>query len=189
MKIYTKTGDSGETELFAGPRVGKEHARIEAYGTVDELAAVLGCVRSEGPSSDIDGVLARIQHELFSVGAELATPTPEGLSMPTIQAEHIRQLEDDIDRLEDNLPKSKEFILPGGSKVGAALHVARTSCRRSERRVVALARQPDGSVSRYIMMYLNRLSDLLFVLARIANMEAGHTEEVWRKEPDTVNDE
>lgn len=186
MKIYTKTGDYGETGLFAGPRVGKEHARIEAYGSVDELAAVLGWVRSEGPPADVEEVVNRVQHELFTVGAELATPTPESRSMPTVQAEHVEQLEHDIDRFEEKLPSLREFILPGGSKVGAALHVARTSCRRAERRVVALARHPDGSVSRYILMYLNRLSDLLFVLARTANMATGCEEVVWHKESDAA---
>ena len=129
MKIYTKTGDYGETGLFAGPRVGKEHARIEAYGTVDELAATLGLARSEVPPSAVDDVLARIQHELFTMGAELATPTPESRAMPTVQAEHVQHLEDDIDRFDETLPELKrevrqalaQAILDRGEHLG--LHV------------------------------------------------------------------
>jgi cob(I)alamin adenosyltransferase len=182
LKIYTKTGDHGETGLLAGPRVGKEHPRIEAYGTVDELAAAVGVARAEGPPDEVDSVLGRIQHELFMVGAELASPTPGKRVMSTVGEQHIGQLERDIDRLEEQLPPLTEFILPGGSKASAALHVARTQCRRSERRVVALTRQPDGTVSRDIIIYLNRLGDLLFVLARIANQTAKIADEVWRKE-------
>ena len=179
MKIYTKTGDYGETGLFAGPRVGKEHPRIEAYGAIDELAAVLGMVQSEQPPPEIHQVVSRVQHELFIVGGELATPTPERREMETVQAEHVRQLERDIDRFDEQLPELKNFILPGGSKAAAALHLARATCRRAERRSVALARRPGGRVSRDILAYLNRLGDLLFVLARAANAAAGHPEEKW----------
>jgi cob(I)alamin adenosyltransferase len=181
LKIYTRTGDFGETGLFGGPRVGKEHPRIMAYGSVDELAAALGMVQAEEPPADIHEVLLRIQHELFIVGAELATPPPNKRSMATIGADHVTELERDIDRFDERLPKLREFILPGGGRVGAALHLARTICRRSERWVVALARLPDGSVSRYIIMYLNRLGDLLFVLARAANQAGGYPEQVWEK--------
>jgi cob(I)alamin adenosyltransferase len=184
LKIYTRTGDYGETGLFAGPRVGKEHPRIEAYGVIDELAAYLGLVRSEQPPPEIDEVLARIQHEMFIVGGELATPTPERREMMTVQQEHIEQLERDIDRFEEQLPKLTNFILPGGCKAGAALHLARATCRRAERRAVALARRPSGRVSRDILAYLNRLGDLLFVLARAANAAAGHLEEKWPKQPE-----
>jgi cob(I)alamin adenosyltransferase len=183
LKIYTRTGDFGETGLFAGPRVGKEHPRIEAYGVEDELAADLGMVRSEQPPREIDEVLARIQHEMFIVGGELATPTPERREMLTVQPEHIQELEQDIDRFEEQLPELKNFILPGGSKAGATLHMARATCRRAERRAVALARRPSGRVSRDILAYLNRLGDLLFVLARAANAAAGHPEETWPKTP------
>lgn len=183
MKIYTRTGDYGETGLFAGPRVGKEHPRIEAYGAIDELAAALGMVRSEQPPAEIDEVLARIQHELFIVGGELATPTPERREMQTVHAEHVEQLEQDIDRFEEQLPELKNFILPGGTKAGATLHLARATCRRAERRAVALARRPSGRVSRDILAYLNRLGDMLFVMARAANAAAGWAEETWPKVP------
>ena len=182
MKIYTRTGDFGETGLFGGPRLGKEHPRIMAYGAVDELAAALGMARAEQPPADVDEVLARIQHELFVVGSELATPTPKRRSMATIEAEHVDRLEREIDRFEETLPELREFILPGGGRAGATLHLARTVCRRSERWVVALARLPDGSVSRYVIMYLNRLGDLLFVMARAANQAEGQPELVWEKE-------
>jgi cob(I)alamin adenosyltransferase len=184
LKIYTRTGDYGETGLFAGPRVGKEHPRIEAYGAIDELAAVLGMVRSAQPPQEIDEVLARIQHELFIVGGELATPTPERREMKTVQPEHIQQLEQDIDRFDAQLPELKNFVLSGGSKAGATLHLARATCRRAERRAVALARRPSGRVSRDILAYLNRLGDMLFVLARAANAAAGHPEEKWPAEPE-----
>jgi cob(I)alamin adenosyltransferase len=181
LKIYTRTGDFGETGLFAGPRVGKEHPRIEAYGSVDELAATLGMVRTEQPPPEIDNVLSRVQHELFIVGGELATPTPQRRQIATVQPDHIRQLEEDIDRFEEQLPELKNFILPGGNKAGATLHLARATCRRAERRVVALARRPSGRVSRDVLAYLNRLGDLLFVLARAANAAAGCKEETWPK--------
>ena len=177
MKIYTKTGDYGETGLSAGPRVGKEHPRIEAYGSVDELAATLGMVRSEQPPEDIDEVLSRIQRELFVLGGELATPTPERREMETIQPHHIRHLEEDIDRFEVQLPELRNFILPGGSKAGATLHLARTVCRRAERAVVSLGR--EEAINEFALTYLNRLSDALFVLARLENFNQGVPEPLW----------
>jgi cob(I)alamin adenosyltransferase len=162
--------------------VGKEHPRIMAYGSVDELAAALGMARAEQPPADIEAVLVRIQHELFVVGSELATSAPKRRSMATIEADHVAQIERDIDRFEEGLPELREFILPGGGRAGATLHLARTICRRAERWVVGLARLPDGAVSRYIIMYLNRLGDLLFVLARAANKAGGFPEQVWVKE-------
>lgn len=178
MKIYTRTGDDGQTGLFAGPRVMKSDPRIEAYGTVDELNALLGATRAETISTDLDAVLARIQHELFVLGAELATPQPEQLRMPLISPTHVAWLEETIDRFEARLQPLRQFILPGGTRAAAALHVARTACRRAERLVVSL--QVGGvRVSESILKYLNRLSDLLFVLARSANASAGQPDVPW----------
>ncbi len=181
MKIYTKTGDSGETGLFAGPRVSKADPRIEAYGTVDELNAVLGWGRAEQPPTEIGSVLARVQHELFVVGAELATPAPERLGMIRIGESHIAALEQAIDQFEATLPPLTQFILPGGSPAAAAIHLARTVCRRAERRVVVLRQSTDAHVSDNIVKYLNRLSDLLFVLARAANACAGQSDVPWEQ--------
>ena len=178
MKIYTKTGDGGETGLFAGPRVGKDDARIEAYGTVDELNALLGVVRTAGVSPEIDAIVEKVQNDLFGVGAELATPDPKAKGIRRITAAEVTPLEDAIDRLDARLPRLKQFILPGGSPAAAQLHFARTVCRRAERRVVALAHRGE-SVSDYVLTYLNRLSDLLFVLARAANQDDGQAETTW----------
>ncbi len=183
MKIYTKTGDEGTTGLFGGRRVSKDAPRIEAYGDVDELNTHIGFVRSlaEIPS-DIDNLLARIQRELFVLGADLATPDDKerkNLEIPRVTSEFVACLEEDIDRFEAELPPLKSFILPGGGPTGSALHVARTVCRRSERRVVSL-REQDRAVSSETLIYLNRLSDLLFVLARVVNHRSGQTEEAWR---------
>jgi cob(I)alamin adenosyltransferase len=181
MKIYTKTGDAGETGLFAGARVRKDDVRIEAYGTVDELNAALGVVRSEPLPPEIDQTLERVQSELFSVGAELATPQPEKHGLALIDEPHIALLERAIDNLEAGLPPLRNFILPGGSRTGALLHVARGICRRAERRVVALAHAPDCEVSLRIIRYLNRLGDYLFVAARFASVDAGAAEIPWQK--------
>ncbi len=179
MKIYTKTGDAGETGLFGGPRVRKDCARIEAYGTVDELNAVLGAARCEPLAAEFDALLARIQNELFDVGAELATPEPESKSVSTIGAPHIATLETAIDQWEEVLAPLKQFILPGGTRAAAQLHVARTVCRRAERRVITLA--ANEPVSSSLIIYLNRLSDLLFVLARAANHLDGRPDVAWQK--------
>lgn len=181
MKIYTKTGDDGQTGLFAGPRVPKDNARIEAYGAVDELNAWIGLVRAEGPTSQIDAVLVRIQHELFAVGAELATPDPDAHEMRMIGPEHIAALEAAIDRNEAILAPLQQFVLPGGTKAASELHVARCVCRRAERRLITLASaEPDKSFET-LVVYLNRLSDLLFVLARVANAVAGWPDVPWQK--------
>jgi cob(I)alamin adenosyltransferase len=183
MRIYTKTGDAGETGLFAGPRVRKDDVRIEAYGTVDELNAVLGLARIESPALPpaVAATLERVQSELFSVGAELATPEPAKHGMSLVGERQIEALERDIDSLEATLPPLTHFILPGGSPGAAHLHVARGVCRRAERRVVTLALTPGVTVSSKIVHYLNRLGDYLFVAARAAGQAAGVPETIWRR--------
>ena len=181
MKIYTKTGDSGQTGLFRGPRVFKDDPRIEAYGTVDELNSVLGLARAATLPGDIDLLIARIQNELFSVGAELATPKPDATGMRIIQSAHIEALERAIDHYESSLEPLQQFILPGGTPAAAALHLARTVCRRAERRVITLVKHPGESVSAEIVIYLNRISDLLFVLARAVNRQSGVADIPWQK--------
>lgn len=183
MKIYTKTGDKGDTGLFGGPRVMKHAPRIEAYGTVDELNAVLGMARLSiaAMDADMDRLTARIQNELFDLGAELATPDPKK-ELRSISPEQIRALEEAIDSYEARLSPLTQFILPGGSPAAAALHLARTVCRRAERRVVALACEANEHVSAEAMIYLNRLSDLLFVLARAANQIVGVADVTWSKQ-------
>ena len=177
MRIYTKTGDGGETGLCGGLRVPKDHPRVEACGEVDELNAAIGVARSQRPEATMDAVLERIQRDLFSLGADLATEGPGGSSRPRIAAVHVEQLEADIDRCDGRLPPLKQFILPGGSPLATRLHLARAVCRRAERAVVTLSR--SEAVSPHAAQYLNRLSDLLFVLARTANAEAGVAEVVW----------
>ncbi len=184
MKIYTKTGDRGETGVFGGPRVPKDHPRIEAYGTVDELNALLGLARCEKLPPDVDDLLARIQNELFDVGAELATPQPDAKGIPRTAPRHIEALEQAIDHYEAGLAPLKSFILPGGVKAAAWLHLARTVCRRAERRLVTLIREKAGSdeaVSPMVVIYLNRLSDLCFVLARSLNADAKVPDVAWHK--------
>jgi cob(I)alamin adenosyltransferase len=183
MKIYTKTGDAGETGLFGGPRVRKDDPRIEAYGTVDELNAFLGLVRCEAASlpAEIAATIERVQHELFAIGAELASSDPARHGLALIRQPHVEALEGEIDALEARLPTLKEFILPGGSRGAALLHVARAVCRRAERQVVALAAGRSAAFSPQIVTYLNRLSDYLFVAARAANRSAGQAEIPWSK--------
>ena len=183
MKIYTKTGDDGETGLFGGPRVVKHHPRIAAYGDVDELNAVIGWARCESPPRETPEALARVQGQLFAVGAELASPNPPAMGTEMIGDKQIAFLEQTIDWHESGLAPLREFILPGGSRGAAALHMARTVCRRAERNVVALSQTPGEQVSPRIIIYMNRLSDLLFVLARTANAEAGRGDVPWEKEP------
>jgi cob(I)alamin adenosyltransferase len=181
MRIYTRTGDKGDTGLFGGGRVSKHHPRVEAYGDVDELNAVIGLARSIELMPRIDEVLAPIQRDLFSLGALLATPQPEKvreqLEKARIDDERIAQLEQAIDDGEAELEPLHSFILPGGTPKSAALHVARTVCRRAERRVIAL--QEEVELPQLVVRYLNRLSDLLFVLARVANRRAGAAEVTW----------
>lgn len=181
MKIYTRTGDEGETGLFGGPRVSKDDRRIEAYGTVDELNAVLGVVRAGGVDPELDELLATIQHELFDVGAELATPDPGSFGLRCVASAEVARLEWIIDRAEEDLAPLKQFVLPGGCPAAARLHVARTVCRRAERRVISLAREPGAQISSWLVVYLNRLSDLLFVLARWANARSGVADVPWQK--------
>ncbi len=187
MKIYTKTGDAGETGLYAGPRVPKNDLRIEAYGTVDELNAVLGLVRSTAAASsqklpaEIETLLAHIQHTLFDLGAELATPDPQARGTSFVTPEEIIVLERAIDSFEDPLTPLKTFILPGGTPAASWLHLARTVCRRAERRVVTLLDREADKLSPRVLIYLNRLSDLLFVLARAANHYVGRPDVLWEK--------
>jgi cob(I)alamin adenosyltransferase len=177
MRIYTKTGDGGETGLCGGVRVPKDHPRIKACGEVDELNAAIGVARSQGPDAAIDAVLERVQRDLFSLGADLATEGPGGSGGPRIAAPHVARLEADIDLCDGRLPALRQFILPGGSPLAARLHLARAVCRRAERAVVTLSR--SVGVSQDAVHYLNRLSDLLFVLARTANAKAGVADVVW----------
>ena len=179
MKIYTKTGDAGETGLFGGPRVRKSAARVEAYGDVDELNAAIGLVRAGVEDPELDAELARIQSELFCVGADLATPAGAKArsAVPAVEPAWIERLERAIDAWEGELPPLTRFVLPGGTRAAAALHLARTVCRRAERRAVALA--AEAEVSPVVLAYLNRLSDALFVAARIANHRAQRREPEW----------
>ncbi|MER3522887.1 MAG: ATP:cob(I)alamin adenosyltransferase [Ignavibacteria bacterium] len=179
MKIYTKTGDKGDTSLFGGQRVPKDALRIEAYGTVDELNSVLGIVRADNHDEQFDEILEEIQNELFDLGADLATPrSVPAKAITRIEARHAARLEKVIDKLETELKPLRTFILPGGSPVAARLHFARTVCRRAERAVVRLSRNED--IGQAVTVYLNRLSDLLFVLARCANHRAGIPEMKWK---------
>ena len=181
LKIYTRTGDEGDTGLFGGGRVSKDHPRVVAYGDIDELNAVIGQARSVEMMPRIDEVLAPIQRDLFSIGALLATPDldkmREQLAKALISDERIAQMEQSIDDGEAELEPLKAFIMPGGTQKAAALHVARTVCRRAERAVIRL--QHDVEIPQMVIIYLNRLSDLLFVLARVANRRAGAGEVTW----------
>jgi cob(I)alamin adenosyltransferase len=187
MKIYTKTGDMGSTGLFGGPRVSKDDDRIEAYGTVDELNAAIGIARASELPTDIDDQLSNIQSELFSIGAELATPDPDAFSMRIIGEAHIARLEREIDAHESTLQPLKHFILPAGSAAASHMHLARSICRRAERRVVTMVRRHEVSVSEELLVYLNRLGDLLFVLSRVINSRAGVDEVKWIKPVATNN--
>lgn len=182
MRIYTRTGDTGETGLFGGGRVPKDHPRVAAYGDIDELNAVLGWARAVEMMPRIDEVLVPVQRDLFSLGALLATPDPEKmreqLAKARIDDDRIGELERAIDAGEAELEPLRAFILPGGTHKSAALHVARTVCRRAERSVIALSHR-DVQVPELVLRYLNRLSDLLFVLARVANRRAGAAEVTW----------
>ncbi|HEX6628483.1 MAG TPA: cob(I)yrinic acid a,c-diamide adenosyltransferase [Gemmatimonadaceae bacterium] len=181
MKIYTKTGDAGDTGLFGGGRVPKDDSRVEAYGDVDELNAVIGMARAIEPLPRIDEVLVPMQRDLFSIGALLATPNLEKmhshLAKANIDDRRIRELEQLIDDCDRDLEPLRAFIIPGGSRKGATLHVARTVCRRAERRVVHL--QHEVEIPELVVVYLNRLSDLLFTLARLANVLTGAGEVTW----------
>lgn len=180
MKIYTKRGDGGETDLFGGGRVGKEHARVEAYGVVDELNAALGVCAAETKSEDIRSAVLAIQACLFDLGSYLASSAPDAPAQSRSAGpggEDVERLEARIDAFEAELEPLERFILPGGTKASAALQVARTVCRRAERRAVELHRTEP--VSAAALRYLNRLSDLLFVMARVENRRAGVPETEW----------
>jgi len=180
VAIYTKRGDGGETDLFGGPRVGKDHLRVEAYGAVDELNACLGVCVATTTYEDLRSALRTIQVRLFDLGSYLASPLSERRERSHItgpRSEDVVDLEQHIDVLERELEPLKRFILPGGTRASAALHVARTVCRRAERRAVALHR--DDPLDDVALRYLNRLSDLLFVIARVENRRVGESDIEW----------
>jgi len=182
VKIYTKTGDGGDTALLGGARVSKDHIRVHAYGEVDEANAALGVARATAPVDLADGLLADIQRDLFAIGGRLATPEPERLRAPqrakvAVAPERTAALERAIDEAVAELPPLTAFVLPGGSPKAAALHLARAVSRRAERAVVRLSHVED--VPGEVLVYLNRLSDLLFVLARLANLRAGVGDVSW----------
>jgi cob(I)alamin adenosyltransferase len=178
VKIYTRTGDTGDTSLFDGTRVRKNEPRVDAYGEVDELNACLGLVRASCADPEIDTVLVGLQRDLFALGARLADPGEQiaaRVTKASLGDDDVRRLEQAIDRYEAELPPLRRFILAGGSPAGATLHVARAVCRRAERRIVAL----EPAVDAVLVRYVNRLSDLLFVLARVVNHRTGASETEW----------
>ena len=176
-KIYTRGGDAGETSLGDGTRVSKLDARISAFGTVDEVNAAVGAVLAGDCPAEIRNVLERVQNELFDVGADLSVPMEREARLRVTQAQ-VEALEQECDRFNDSLPELKSFVLPGGAETAALLHVARATCRRAEREAIAAAGLID--VNPVVLVYLNRLSDLLFILARAANAAAGRDEPLWR---------
>jgi cob(I)alamin adenosyltransferase len=181
MKIYTRTGDQGDTGLFGGGRVPKDHPRVAAYGDIDELNSVLGVVRATEPAALFDSVLASIQRDLFSIGGQLSAPDPapvaKALEKADLATSRVRELEEIIDQSEGELAPLRAFVLPAGTPKAAALHQARTVCRRAERTVVHLAQ--ESPVPSQFVVYLNRLSDLLFTLARLANHRGGASDVTW----------
>ena len=181
MKIYTKTGDAGETGLFGGGRVAKDHARVQAYGDVDELNSAIGVVRATQPVHFMDELFEGIQRDLFALGGHLATPDPErvrqALEKAELTEERVAVFERTIDDADRELPPLRAFVLPAGTPKAAALHLARTVCRRAERSVVRLSHEAD--VPELFLVYLNRLSDLLFTLARLANHRDGAGDVTW----------
>jgi cob(I)alamin adenosyltransferase len=179
VKIYTKTGDSGETSLFDNTRVSKADPRVDAYGEVDEVNACLGAARAAGVDAEIATLIETLQKDLFALGARLADPSSriaERVVKAAIGDADIHRLEETIDHLESTLPPLRRFILPGGAPAGSLLHLARTVCRRAERRVIALG---TAAVAPTVVVYLNRLSDLLFVMARAVNHRSGIVETEW----------
>jgi cob(I)alamin adenosyltransferase len=183
-RVYTKGGDKGETSLIGGERVSKAAPRIEAYGTIDELNAVLGLVRTAleaSAASDLLPVIHRVQQELFNLGCELAAPAPETRAkLPRVEGRHVEALERDIDARNDALPALRSFVLPGGGWASAYFHLARTVCRRAERLLVALGAEED--LGQWPVIYLNRLSDALFVFGRWAALKDGQPEPLWEPE-------
>lgn len=180
MKIYTRTGDQGETGILGAGRVRKDDPRTEAYGAVDELNSFLGLVRAEALPPAVEDALEPVQHQLFRLGAQLASAGQPLREPSAVGPEHIRAIETAIDAAEAQLAPLTAFILPAGSRAAALLHVARAVCRRAERRVVSLVRH-QPAVPADTIAYLNRLGDLLFVLARLANARAGMPDVPWRK--------
>jgi len=174
-RIYTRTGDDGSTGLGDGQRVQKDGTRVSAYGTVDELNSILGMLLAEKITANVQSVLDEIQHHLFDLGGELCIPGHQA-----IEASHVDWLERTLDHFNEDLPALKDFILPGGSRAAATCHLARTVCRRAERLVVSL-RHEESEVPPFSMRYLNRLSDLLFVLARVLARQDGGSEVLWQK--------
>lgn len=183
MKIYTRTGDAGETALFGGGRVAKNHLRVEAFGTVDELNAVLGWSVTQLSDDTIRTRLETLQHDLFTLGADLATPPAaegrRGPETPSMPSDRVPQMEGWIDEADAELPELRAFVLPGGSEGAAALHLARTVCRRAERAAVALSAEDFVRVE--VLVYLNRLSDLLFTFARLENHRSGRGDVEWQQ--------
>lgn len=182
-KIYTRTGDDGTTALGSGQRIRKDSARVAAYGTIDETNAAIGMARVHIAEShpELDAMLARIQNDLFDLGAELSVPaTGEEQKTPRLEitAAQVKRLENEIDRLNAELQPLRSFVLPGGSPGAAALHMARTICRRAERLMVSLAAEPNETVSPVALQYVNRLSDLLFVASRYVN-DRGRSDVLW----------
>jgi cob(I)alamin adenosyltransferase len=176
-RIYTGGGDAGETSLGDGSRVSKLDSRIAAYGTVDELNSALGLVLAGDCPDDIRSVLARVQNELFDLGADLSVPLEREGRLRVTQ-EQVESLERDCDHFNESLPELRSFVLPGGGEGASRLHLARTVCRRAEREALAAAREHE--IDPLALVYLNRLSDLLFILARAANTAMGHDEPLWR---------
>lgn len=182
MKIYTKTGDKGETSLFGGKRVLKDDPRLNAYGTVDELNSILGLTAIEVQTGELKSIIKSIQNDLFTLGSDLATPMEKenkNFVIPRIDEKFSLRLESLIDKFDSQLPGLKNFILPGGSGGAGYLHLARTVCRRAEREVVTLSKVID--IGPHIIVYLNRLSDLLFILARFENYSSNHPDVEWKK--------
>jgi cob(I)alamin adenosyltransferase len=180
MKIYTRTGDAGETSLFTGGRVSKGDTRVEAYGTVDELNSVIGLARAHGLPDQAENWLETVQNDLFALGADLATPLDAKTDwLVRVEPSAVERLERWIDQMDAELPPLKNFILPGGTPAAATLHIARTVCRRAERITVALA--DEQPISPPALAYLNRLSDMLFTLARWVNLKAGESETKWAR--------
>jgi len=181
MRIYTRTGDHGETSLFGGGRVPKDHPRARAYGEVDELSSFIGLARVTPPAELFDAELEAIQRDLFAIGGHLATPDPakvaKALEKASLSPARVAAFERLMDGAESELPPLRAFVLPGGTPKGAAFHVARTVCRRAERTVVTLSREAE--VPELFLAYLNRLSDLLFTLARLANHRQGRGDVTW----------
>lgn len=183
MRIYTRTGDAGETGLFSGARVSKDAARVEAYGAVDEANSFIGLLRAEPLAADVDAVLKQVQNDLFDLGSDLATPLDgrKADAVPRIEERHVKALEEAIDRFDAELPRLRSFILPAGPRAAALAHAARSVVRRAERRTVSLARAER--ISPETIRYLNRLSDLLFVIARLVAHRAGAGDEPWTAGP------